>query len=52
MERGLNEVQSQALGVQQNTAYAVYDNSHPAPEAPNAILYQKDYNVSRFTDES
>lgn len=47
MEHGLNEVQSKALGVHQNKAYATYDDSHADPEIPNAIFYAQKFDVTR-----
>jgi len=51
MEHGLNEAQSEALGVHQNKAHAMSDDSYPRPEIPNGILYQQKYSVSRYDDE-
>ena len=51
MEHGLNEVQSEALGVHQNKAHVMCDDSLPRPETPKGILYQQNYSVSRYDDE-
>lgn len=51
LEYGLNDVQSKALGVHQNSAHAMSDDSSPRPEIPKGILYQQKYSVNRYDDE-
>lgn len=52
MEHGLNEVQSKALGVHQNKAYAMYDDSHAGPEIPNAMGYAQKFDVTPYKNEN
>jgi len=49
MEHGLTAAESKALGVHQNKAYAVYNNSRSTPSDRTGITCESRYSVSETT---
>ena len=52
MEHGLTDAESEALGVHQNKAYAVYDGSNSAPQNPAAIIQTRKLSQTSYRDRT